>query len=90
MNCLKVGTRVKFNDNGERGVRDGQVVEIIYIVKRDIKVPGYAGLYGQFSDDILYAVCAQGDTPAAKTERINPLQITQIIRGGISNSCTIL
>lgn len=82
MDCLKVGTKVKFNDNGERGEREGKVVEIIYMVKRDIMLPGQDGYMGQSSPGDGHAICAQGDTPEANKRYINPLQITKIMEGG--------
>jgi len=86
MSCLNVGTRVQFDDVTERGVADGQVEEIIYMVKRDSPIPVryYAGDHS--TPEHLYAVCTQGSTLAANKEGIRPLQITQIMEGGRSRN----
>ena len=82
--CLKVGTKVKFNDLGGRGESTGKVVEIIYIVKRDIMLPGEqgGGFMGQIMPNDWLAICAKGNTPEANKKLIYPLQITGITMEG--------
>lgn len=80
---VKVGTRVQFEDDGGRGVSEGEVKEIIYIVKRDIPIEPLNGYGGQSTRGSTSAICAENETPIANNNHhIYPLQIIKPIKGG--------
>jgi len=80
---VTVGTRVQFQDDGERGVREGVVKEIIYIVNRDIHNQSLNGYGGQSTSGSTSAICAENDTPIANEKhKIFPYQIIKLIKGG--------